>query len=59
MKASSYTQAQAPEDDLRVLTEFIQKVGIDRLQAMLTTTSKENWAADSDDEVDEWGQNFD
>ena len=53
---SSYVQTQSSDDaDLRTLTELIQKVGIDRLQAMISAPAEELTM----EEPSDWNQNFD
>jgi hypothetical protein len=55
-KATSYVQAQGNDDDtLRSLTELIQRVGLDRLQEMLSPVPQESFSQ----EDQEWHQNFD
>jgi hypothetical protein len=54
---SSYAQSQpTDEDNLRALTELLQRVGIDRLQAMMTYTPAEEIAVEEDND---WSPNFD
>ena len=54
--AGSYIQSQATEDDnLRVLAELLQKVGIDRIQAMINSKAEEEVV----EEENEWSENFD
>jgi len=55
-KATAYVQAQSNEDDdLRSLTELIQRVGMGRLQELLSSGQQENFSQ----EDQEWHQNFD
>jgi len=55
-KLGSYVQSQpSDEDNLRTLTELIQKVGIDRIQAMISAPEEETAV----EEENEWNPNFD
>jgi len=48
-------QPTSDEDNVRALAELIQKVGLDRVQAMINPSSQEI----KEEVVDEWNQNFD
>jgi hypothetical protein len=55
-KMSSYVQSQSSEEDnMRALLEIMQKVGVDKIQEMLHSTSQEV----GNEESEEWNQNFD
>ena len=56
-KMTSYIQAHAAtdEENIRALTELIQKVGLDKVQKLLSTST----VLEEEGELDEWGQNFD
>jgi hypothetical protein len=56
-RLNSYVQSHHSEDDdLRALTELIQRIGVDRMQQLLG--SQEQPVAEKESE-DGWGQNFD
>jgi hypothetical protein len=55
-KLSSYSQGQSCDGDhFRALAELVQKVGIDRLQSLITPTVDDETV----EEENEWNQNFD
>jgi len=55
-KMSSYNQSQSSEEeDLRLLLDMMQKVGMDKVQGMLNATSQDLRQEDNED----WNQNFD
>ena len=52
----SYVQSQSSEDtNLQALTELLQKVSIERIQALIATTTEEETV----EEENEWNENFD
>jgi hypothetical protein len=55
--ASSYVQTQpgqeGEEETMRVLLELVQRVGVDKVQKLVTSQNHQT------DEEDPWGQNFD
>jgi hypothetical protein len=54
---SSYVQSQSPEDEnMRALTELIQKIGIDKVHMLLNTQDQSQEIIE--DEESEWSQNF-